>query len=340
MENSNALKTAKKKSAKIPLVFVLTAVLLLLVVYWSVLSGGIEVSPAELFRGLFIEYNRDVSIIFDLHFPRIVIAVLGGAMLSVSGVLMQAVMRNPLAEPGIIGINSSSALAAAIMVAFWPGLSMFASLASFAGGLIGFALVYSLSWNHGLSPVRLILVGVAMNAFFSGLASAFTSATGGNYTGAASIINANITLKSWEDVVVLGVYAVIGLGLSALTIRSCNLLSLSDETVCSLGVNIGRTRIAVSLVSVFLASVFTAIIGPVSFLGLIAPHIARLLVGSDHKMLIPYSALMGSLIFLFADTLGRVIAYPYEIGAAIIMSVIGGPAFIILLKRSKAAYVG
>lgn len=330
----------RKKAIKISLSFTVTIVLLLLSAYWSVLAGGIKVTPAELFRGLFIEYDRDVSIIFDMRFPRIVIAMLGGAMLSVAGVLMQAVMRNALAEPGIIGINSGAALAAALAVAFLPQWPMFSQIASFAGGMIAFVLVYTLAWNKHVSPVRLILVGVAMNTFFSGLSSVFTSATGGSYTGAASIINANIKLKSWSDVRTLAVYAAIGLILALLTVRSCNLLSLSNETVSSLGVHTGRTRVAISLVSVFLASVCTAVIGSVSFLGLIVPHIARLLVGSDHKLLIPYSALLGAMVFLFADTVGRVIAYPYEISAAVVMSVIGGPALIILLKRSKKAYAG
>ncbi len=325
-----------KKSLKITLVFIVTAVLLLAAAYWAVLAGGIHVTPVQLFRGLFIAYDKDVTVIFDLRFPRIIIAIVGGAMMAVSGVLLQAVMRNPLAEPGIIGINSGAALFAALLVAFFPQLSMFSSIASFIGGFIAFALVYTLAWNKRVSPLRLILVGVAMNTFFSGLSSMFSSATGETYTGAASIINANITLKSWSDVQVLLVYAVIGLVLSILCIRPCNLLALSDETASALGVKVGTSRILVSLVSVFLASVFTAVIGPVSFLGLIVPHIARLLVGSDHKLLIPYSALLGAVVFLAADTVGRVIAYPYEIGAATVMAVVGGPAFIILLKRSKA----
>lgn len=119
---------------------------------------------------------------------------------------------------------------------------------------------------------------------------------------------------------------------------SCNLLSLSDKTVIGLGINTTKTRLLLSALSVLMASVFTAIIGSVSFLGLIVPHIARLLVGSEHKKLLPYSALLGALVFLFADTLGRSIAYPYEISAAIIMLVIGGPMLIVLLKRSGAVY--
>lgn len=331
---------AKNKNLKILLSFVITLLALLAVLYWSVLVGGIQVTPIQLFRGLFIEYDYDVAVIFNLRFPRIIVAMVGGAMMAVSGVLMQAVMRNPLAEPGIIGINSGAALFAALFVAFFPSLSSLASIASFLGGLAAFALVYMLAWNKRLNPLRLILVGVAIDTLFSGLSEVFTSATGGSYSGATSIIEANITLKSWTDVRDLAIFAIIGLVAAMLTAKRCNLLALSDETVSSLGINVGRSRITISIVSVFLASVFTAIIGPVSFLGLIVPHIARLLVGNEHLRLIPYSALLGAVVFLTADTIGRVIAYPYEIGAGVVMAVIGGPAFIILLRSNKKAYGG
>lgn len=203
---------------------------------------------------------------------------------------------------------------------------------------IAFAIVYMLAWNGSVSPLRLILVGVAVDAFFTGLYQAFSSATGGTYSGAASIINSNISLKTWDDVYLLSIYTAVGVVCCALIAEKCNLLSLSDVTMHSLGVNVNRVRIIVSIISVMLASVFTSVIGSVSFLGLIVPHISRLLVGSNHKVLIPYSALLGSFIFLLADTIGRMIAYPYEISASIVMAVIGGPMFIILLRRSKNGY--
>ncbi len=326
------------KKTKTVLAYAVTAVLLLVAFYVSILAGGIQVTPRELFRGLFVEYDRSVAIIYQLRFPRIFVAMLGGAMMAASGVLLQAVMRNPLAEPGIIGISSGAAFVGALTIAIFPSLSLFTPLFAFLGGLLAFALVYSLAWNGRMSPLRLILVGVAVNAMFTGLSSAFSDMTGGTYSGVTSIINANISLKDWSDVKVMAIYAAVGLILSCCAVKHCNLLALSDETAASLGVNVNAARILVSLLSVLLASIFTAIIGAVSFLGLIVPHLGRLLVGSDHKVLLPYSALLGALVFLIADTAGRMIAYPYEISPATIMSIVGGPMFIILLKRSRNAY--
>lgn len=328
----------KNGTGKTLLTFALTGCALLITFFISVNTGGLSTSAAQLFRGLFIEYDRTVAIILQLRFPRIIVAMLGGGMMAMSGVCMQAVMRNPLADPGIIGVTSGAAFAAVIVSSFFPSLAAFTPLFSFVGGIAAFAAVYLLAWNKEISPVRLILTGIAVDAFFTGLYQAFNAFTGNTYSGAASIINANISLKTWDDVYILLVYASVSMVLCMFAAGRCNLLSLSDKTVIGLGINITKTRILISVLSVLMASVFTSIIGAVSFLGLIVPHIARLLVGSDHKKLLPYSALLGALVFLFADTLGRSIAYPYEISAAIIMAIIGGPMLVVLLKRNGVVY--
>ena len=318
--------------------FIITVAGLLALFLFAVNTGSLKVSPTELFKGLFVEYNTNVATIFDLRFPRIFIAMLGGAATAVSGVLLQAVMKNPLADPGIIGISSGASLTAVLITAFFPSLFFFTPLFAFLGGMIAFLLVYSLSYKGGLSPLRIILVGVAVNAMFTGLMSAFNSGTGSNYSGVASIVNANITMKTWDDFQTLLIYSIIGLIASLFVMGQCNLLALEDKTARSLGINVTRSRIVISVIAVLLAGIATAVIGPINFLGLIVPHIARLLVGSNHKVLIPYTVLLGAFTLLLADTLGRTIAAPYEISASIIMSVLGGPFFIILLRRSKNGY--
>ena len=260
--------------------------------------------------------------------------MLAGAAVAVSGVLFQAVLKNPLADPGIIGISSGAGFTAVVITAFVPSLFFFTPVFAFLGGVLAFFLVYSLSWKGGLSPLRIILVGVAVNAMFSGLSSALNSMTGGNASGVAAIVNGNITMKTWEDVGTLLPYVAAGLLLALCFAGRCNLLSLEDQTARSLGVNVNALRILISLAAVLLAGISTAVAGAVSFLGLIVPHMGRLLVGSDHRALIPFSMLLGAFTYLLADTLGRTIAAPYEISASIIMSVAGGPFFILLLRRS------
>lgn len=320
------------------LYFALTEVGLLGLFLFAVNTGSLKLSPKELFDGLFIAYNPDVATVYDLRFPRIFIAMLGGAATAVSGVLLQAVLKNPLADPGIIGISSGASLVAVLITAFFPSLYFFTPLFAFLGGMAAFLLVYSLSWKEGLSPLRIILVGVAVNAMFTGLMSAFNSGTGSNYSGVASIVNANITMKTWDDFYTLVWYVAVGIIAAMVVAGQCNLLALEDKTVQSLGVNVNVSRFVISVIAVLLAGISTAIVGPISFLGLIVPHIARLLVGSDHRILIPYTVILGAFTLLLADTVGRTIAPPYEISASIIMSVVGGPFFIFLLRRSKQKY--
>ena len=318
--------------------FAVTIAALLILFLYAVNTGSLKVSPGELFKGLFVEYNPNVATIYDLRFPRIFVAMLGGAATAVSGVLLQAVMKNPLADPGIIGISSGASFVAVLITAFMPSLYFYTPILAFIGGIIAFMLVYGLSWRGGLSPLRIMLVGVAVNSMFTGLMSAFNSSTGSNYSGVASIVNANITMKTWSDVKILFIYTFIGLIASLFVLRQCNLLALEDMTAQSIGVNVTKMRIIVSVIAVLLASISTAVVGPISFVGLIVPHIARILVGSNHKILVPYSIILGAFVLLFADTLGRTIAAPYEISASVIMSVVGGPFFIILLRRSKKNY--
>lgn len=283
-EFSQDMSRKKKKQARAALSFIVMAVLLVGLFFAAVNIGSLKVSFSELLRGLFVERIDNVATIWDLRFPRIIISMLAGAAIAVSGVLFQAVLKNPLADPGIIGISSGASFVAVLITAFAPTLFFFTPLFAFLGGVLAFFLVYSLSWKGGLSPLRIILVGVAVNAMFTGLSSALNSMSGGNMSGVASIVNGNITMKTWDDVQTLVPYVVVGLVLALVFCGTCNLLSLEDKTARSLGVNVNTMRIVISLIAVLLASISTAVAGAISFLGLIVPHIGRILVGSDHRL--------------------------------------------------------
>ena len=315
--------------------FLITGAALIVLFLVAVNTGSLKASPEQILRGLFVAYDETVATIYSLRFPRILIAMLAGASVAVSGVMLQAVMKNPLADPGIMGISSGAGMAAVLVTAFAPSLYLAVPVFAFLGGVFACGLVYLLSWKGDLSPLRVILTGVAVNAFFTGLMSAGESMMGANYSGAASIVNGNITMKTWEDFRMLFIYAVIGLVLTVFLALKCDILGLEDQTIRSLGIRVNAVRLIVSAAAVLLASISTAVVGSISFLGLLVPHIARLLVGNSHKVLIPYTMLLGAFTLLLADTIGRTIAYPYEINAAVVMAVIGGPSFILLLRRSK-----
>lgn len=324
-----------KKTAGTILAFAVMILLLTVLFFASVNIGSLKVGVPDILQGMIGKGSEEVSTVFDLRLPRIFISILAGAATAVSGVLFQAVLKNPLADPGIIGISSGATFAAILITAFAPTLFFFTPVFAFFGGVLAFCLVYTLSWKGGLSPLRVILIGVAVNAMFTGLSSGLNSMNGGNMSGVAAIVNGNITMKTWDDVRMLAPYVLAGIVLAVVLAGMCDILSLEDKTARSLGVNVNLMRILISLVAVLLAAISAAVAGSISFLGLIVPHMGRILVGSEHKKLLPFSMLLGAFLFLLADTAGRTIAAPYEISASILMSVAGGPFFMILLRRSK-----
>lgn len=318
--------------------FITTTILLIALIIFSATTGTIQVTFFELVSGLFTGTNDDVNVIKDLRLPRIIISLFAGAALSVAGVLMQAVMRNPLAEPGIIGVSSGANFMAMMMVAIFPTLYFYTTLFAFVGGAIAFFLVYSLSWRSGLNPVRMILIGVAINAIFTSLSQTLNFRGGFANQLVQEVTTSTLAMKKWADVEIVVMYGTIGLVLAMFVYRWCNYLALEDKTMQNLGFNVNLARFIISAIAVLLAGVATATAGMFVFVGLLVPHIGRILIGTEHRRLIPFSALLGALLILLSDTLGRTIIAPNEIPASIIMSLIGGPFLIYLIRKSDRVY--
>lgn len=309
---------------------VVLAVMIFVLIMVAMKLGSISVTYKEIFEGLFVSYDKRVATIYDLRFPRIIVALLGGAALSCSGLLFQAVLKNPLADPGIIGISGGAQLAAAIVAALFPTLYFSVPLFAFIGGLAAFLLIYSLAWKGTLDPVRIILIGIAVAAVFTGLNQVLGDMT--NRSG-VSVTVSGLSQLVWSDVKLIAVYSAIGIAAALVLAPACNIIALEDRTVRGLGINVDRLRFIISVAAVLLVSGVTAVAGVIGFLALIVPHMARRIVGSDHRILAPFCILLGGFVLLLADTLGRCIAPPNEISASVIMSIVGGPFFILLLKR-------
>jgi len=313
-------------------------VLFVFLVLYSMATGSIKVGFWELIQGLIFGGNDNVDVIRDMRLPRIFVSMMSGAALAVSGVLLQAVMRNPLADAGVIGISSGAGFVSVLIATLWPTLIFWMPAFSVIGGLLACFLVYAFSWKSGLQPLRLILVGVAINAMFGGMNQLFNY-RGSYATGAVNqAVSSIFRMKIWSDVNTIVIYCSIGLIIALLLSTWCNMLALQDRTASNLGLRVMRARLIISFVAVLLASVATAIGGLIAFVGLLVPHISRLLVGSDHKILIPFSAIGGGFLILLADTIGRTVIAPQEIPASVIMTIIGGPFLIFMLMRSDRVH--
>lgn len=308
-------------------------VLVILVVLFSTI-GSVNLSLGEIISSIIHQDNSMVmTIVYKMRLPRNILAVLIGANLAVSGVLLQSVMKNPLADPGITGVSSGASVAAIIILLLMPQLSGALPLFAFVGGAIACALVFIMAWKNGLRPERIVLAGVAINTILGGFISLLSTLFSDRIQSAILWLNGSLATKTWSHVDMLFLYSLIGLGLSLFLIRSANVLQLGDESAKNLGFNVSRTRLVISAVAVFLAAISTAVVGIISFIGLIVPHIARLLMGSDHKYTIPFSMALGAIVLLIADTLARTIGGSIEIPVGVITSIVGGPFFLYLLRK-------
>src|SRR5690625_4765517 len=208
--------------------FIVVLILLPAMIVYAATTGSIDISSIELLKGLFTGTNENVAIIKDLRFPRIIIALFAGATLSVSGVLLQAVMKNPLAEPGIIGVSAGAGFFTMVMLSLFPALFFYSPLFAFIGGMISFGLVYAFAWKSGLNPLRMILIGVAINALFTGLGQVLSS-SGNALLSSMSMNTSTLSMKTWADVETLAIYGAIGLVLAFVFYTYCNHLGMEDR---------------------------------------------------------------------------------------------------------------
>lgn len=321
------------RNKKIFWIIVTYSTLALLLFLFSTI-GSVNLGIGETIKALIQGDNEAMNtIVWQMRLPRNVLAILVGANLAVAGLFLQAVMKNPLADPGITGVSSGASVGAIFILLVSPAYTSFLPLIAFVGGSIACILVYAMAWKKGLQPNRIVLAGVAVNTILGGVISFFSTLYSDRIQSAMLWLNGSLATKTWIDVETLLGYSMTGLIISFFLIRSANILQLGDEAAINLGLNIHRSRIVISALAVFLAATATAVVGIVSFVGLIVPHIARMLMGNDHKYTLPFSIALGSIVLLVADTLGRTIGGAIEIPVGVIMAIVGGPFFLYLLRK-------
>lgn len=314
-------------------VFIVALVVLLVGVLLSMKLGAIPLSWHELYHALSgADSSKIGQIIMTIRLPRIVVGFLAGMNLALAGVILQGILRNPLADPGIIGITSGGALAAMIIMILLPSYMMLVPIGAFVGALAASLLVYGISWQGGLNPLRLILAGVAVAAFFGGFNTVLSVFYPDRVQGTVSWMAGGFVGRSWDDVMMIWPYTAIGIVGSMVSICWLTLLSLGDDTARTLGLHVERCRLALLVLAALLAASAVSVSGMLGFVGLIVPHVARLIVGVDYRYLIPTSMVFGGILIVYADTLARMVIVPGEIPVGVLMSFLGAPFFLYLLK--------
>lgn len=299
--------------------------------------GSVTIAVPEIIQTLFSSASSTVNdtIIWNIRLPRVLLAMIIGANIAISGALLQAVMGNPLADPGLTGVTSGAAVCVLIIMLAAPEYTQFIPIAAFVGGLIAATIVYALAWRrNGISPITIILSGVAVNALCGGGIGYLSIMYSDRLPAAVQWLNGSLAAKGNNALWMVFPYAIVGWILSIFAIRKANVIRMGDQVASNLGENVTKIRILLSILAVFLAAISVAAIGMIGFVGLVVPHMARLLVGSNYKYLLPMSMALGALVLLLADTGGRTLFAPLEIPAGILMAVIGGPYFLYLMRRS------
>ncbi len=324
---------------RVPGILLILGLVAVAAILISVGQGEYNIPPLDVLKTLLgiQNPNQDYSLVINtLRLPRVLAAFLVGVGLSISGTILQGITRNSLAEPGIIGVTPGASLAAVILIVLFPASLFSLPFAAFAGGLVVTILIYLLAWDQGSSPIRLILVGIGLSAIASAITSAIVTFGDLNLVGQALIwLTGSVYGRNWQHIWSLLPWLVIFVPLSLLLARDLNALNLGDDVARSLGNSVERQRSLLIITSVALAGASVATAGNVGFVGLIAPHVARQLVGTSHEGLLPTAALMGGIMVVLADMAGRLLFAPIELPCGIVTAIVGAPYFLYLLYRNR-----
>ena len=288
------------------------------------------------------EMSTESLIVWNIRLPRVLVAMLVGMNLAVSGAIFQAVTRNELASPFILGVSSGAGLMILLTLVVFSGMAVFLPLIAAVGGAVAFLIVYAIAWKNGTSPVRLVLAGVIVSTVFSSLQTAlfFFASDIGVVQSAIAWTTGSLTGADWEQVRMALPWTVLTMCLAVASARQLNVLLLGEQTASSLGMNVERVRFALSGVAVLAAAASIAVAGIVGFVGLIVPHMVRNIVGSDYKQLIIGCVFAGPALLVVADVGARLgltllVGSAAQMPVGIVTGLIGGPYFLYLMRKQE-----
>lgn len=304
----------------------------------SLVSGSVSVAIADVVTALVAPTDSVAgNIVWNLRLPRMLLAGLVGASLAVSGVLLQGVMRNPLAAPDVIGVTAGAALAATIVLLATTGLPGYLPVCAFGGAMLAALLVYGISWQpgRGTSAMRMVLGGVAVGLMLGAVTNFLMVVFSDRVQSVVLWMTGSLQDASWNKLNLIVPYAIGGLLASVMLVRPLDTLQLGEEAAASLGVHVERSRLLAAATAAMLAGAAICVTGLIGFVGLMVPHLMRLLVGHRHAVLLPLAALGGAVLMVWADLVARTVVAPTELPVGVLTALLGGPYFVFLLYRRK-----
>ncbi len=331
-------KKKRQVSGKKKIIIIITALfVLLLSIFVSILCGSVHFSISEVFEYMFFpkEIDYKYSIIMNYRFPRILSGVLVGMNLAVAGTMLQAILRNPMASPNVIGVNSGAGFAAVLVMSILPEYYNLIPLAAFIGSLLASSLIFALAVSKSKynTTTFIVLAGVAVSHFLKAATSGLMSINYEVLEITYSWLLGSLSGRSWPEFYIILPYSIIGLIAAIYISPKLNLFTLGDELATTVGLKTNLYRIIIILISSVLAGSAVSVAGTIGFVGLIAPHIAKILIGHDYKYTLIFSSILGGILLVIADTLARTLFLPLELNVGILTAILGGPFFLYLLIK-------
>ncbi|EFF90295.1 ferric enterobactin transport system permease [Streptomyces sp. e14] len=317
---------------------VLSAAVLVLVALVSIAVGAKELSLAQVWHGLFQDSGTYADVVVGERLSRTVLGLLAGAALGLSGAVLQALTRNPLADPGVLGINAGASAAVVTAITYFgvTSLSGYVWFAFLGAAAVG-ALVWFLGGSRGATPVRLALAGAAIGAALYGYLQAVMIMDDAALGRMRFWTVGSLASATNATIVQVLPFLLAGTLLALLLARPLNALAMGDDTARALGANLNRTRALAMLAATVLCGAATAACGPIVFVGLMVPHVVRSFTGPDLRWVLPYATVLSPVLLLGADVIGRIVARPAEVQVGVVTAIIGGPVFILLVRRRRTA---
>ena len=314
--------------------YVVTLGLMVLLFGLSIRLGTYTLSFEEIWAA-FQPDDKNYFTLMEYRLPRAVLAILLGGALAISGVLVQSVVRNPLASPDILGINNAAGLIAVSVLMFLPNLAFYwMPIFAFLGGVLSFVILWVVC-GFNFRPIKMAIIGVALSALWAAISHYLMLTNPVEINTAMLWLTGSLWGRSWSYLNVVLPWLVVLLPLPFIFCRDLDTLGLGENKASTLGVTVNKVQISVLVLAVALSTTAVAICGPIAFLGLVAPHLARRLVGGRHRTLLPAALIIGALLLQLSDILARVIDPPTELPAGILTAIIGAPYFFYLLMRTK-----
>lgn len=314
--------------------YVVTLSMMVLLFGLSIRLGTYTLSFEEIWAA-FQPDDKNYFTLMEYRLPRAVLAILLGGALAISGVLVQSVVRNPLASPDILGINNAAGLVAVSVLMFLPNLAFYwIPVFAFLGGVLSFVILWIVC-GFNFRPIKMAIIGVALSALWAAISHYLMLTNPVEINTAMLWLTGSLWGRSWSYLNVVLPWLVVLLPLPFIFCRDLDTLGLGENKASTLGVTVNKVQISVLVLAVALSTTAVAICGPIAFLGLVAPHLARRLVGGRHRTLLPAALIIGALLLQLSDILARVIAPPTELPAGILTAIIGAPYFFYLLMRTK-----